>query len=335
VALSKLRWGFIGTGWIADVVSNDLDFTDLQKYAVSSRSLDTAQKFAESHGFKMAYGDYREMLADPNVDVIYVATLNQFHFEHAQAALRANKHVLLEKPFTINTKQAKELISLAQERDLFLLEAMWEPHLPMHKALEQVISDGLIGELQSVTAEFSLFQLEEDGFERMWHTKSGGGTLMDLGIYPLHFVSRLLGPKPLSITASAQLTGEEGDADRVDEQTTAILKFAGRKTGIIHSSMSSVGRNVGTIMGSLGRVEMPSDWWQATSFKVINHVGEIIFEYEEAISGSGRQYQFLEAERCIEAALVESPVLTHDDTLTVMASMDEIRRQIGVKYQWD
>lgn len=328
--MSELRWGFIGTGWIADVVSNDLDFTDLKKYAVSSRSAENAQKFAESHGFETSYGDYREMLKDPKVDVVYVATLNPFHYEHALAALRAGKHVLLEKPFAINVTQAKEIIDLARSKNLFLMEAMWVPHLPKFKALEQKISEGLIGEPNTVFADMSLFQLEEDGFARMWHKETAGGTLLDLGIYPLHFVSRILGPKPTKIAALAQLT-KNGE---VDEDTSAILQF-GKKTGIIHSRMSAVGSNNATILGSKGRIEFDKNWWELSDFRIFDHADNLLFEYQENIHGSGRQYQFQEVERCIAAGLIESTVLPLDDTLVVMESMDEIRRQVGVKYQWD
>lgn len=328
--MSKLRWGFIGTGWIADVVSNDLDFASIQKYAVSSRSLENAQKFADSHGFEKAYGDYRELLADPQVDAIYVATLNPFHFEHAVAALNAGKHVVCEKPFAINTQQAKEIVDLARQKNLFLLEAMWVPHFPKFKVLEQKIAEGLIGEPMTVFADMSLFQLEEDGYARMWHKETAGGTLLDLGIYPLHFVSRILGPKPTSIKASAKLTAN----GEVDEDTAAILQF-GDKIGTLHTSMSATGSNNATILGTKGRIEFDKNWWELNDFRIFDHTDNLLFEYKENIHGSGRQYQFLEAERCIEAGLIESPVLTLDDTLTVMESMDEIRRQIGVKYQWD
>ncbi len=328
--MSKLRWGFIGTGWIADVVSKDLDFTDIQKYAVSSRSLDTAQKFADSHGFEKAYGDYREMLADPTVDVVYVATLNPFHYEHAIACLEAGKHVLLEKPFAINVTQAREIVELARSKNLFLLEAMWVPHFPKFKVLDQKIAEGLIGEPTTVIADMSLFQLEEDGYARMWHKETAGGTLLDLGIYPLHFVSRILGPKPTKITAISKLTAN----GEVDEDTSAILQF-GDKAGILHTSMSATGSNNATILGSKGRIEFDKNWWELSDFRVFNHADNLLFEYKENIDGSGRQYQFMETERCILAGLTESPVLTLDDTLVVMESMDEIRRQVGVKYQWD
>ncbi|BDS50659.1 Gfo/Idh/MocA family protein [Rhodoluna lacicola] len=248
--MSKLRWGFIGTGWIADVVSKDLDFTDMQKYAVSSRSLETAQKFADAHNFEKAYGDYHELLADPVVDAVYVATLNPFHHEHTIAALNAGKHVVCEKPFAINTQQAQEMVDLARSMNLFLLEAMWVPHFPKFKVLDQKIAEGIIGEPMTVFADMSLFQLEEDGYGRMWHKETAGGTLLDLGIYPLHFVSRILGPKPTTIKASAKLTAN----GEVDEDTAAILQF-GNKIGTLHTSMSATGSNNATILGTKGRVE--------------------------------------------------------------------------------
>lgn len=332
---NKLNWGFLGTGWIADVCANDLEFTNVSKYGITARDLEKTKEFAASHGFANVYGTYEEMLADENIDVVYVATLNQFHHEHVIAALNAGKHVLLEKPFTINAAQAREVIALARSKNLFLLEAMWEPHLPKHKEIERVIAEGLIGEPVTVTADLSLFQLEEMGYARMWHRASGGGTLLDLGIYPLHFVSRLLGPKPESITAEAQLTVADSEEDRVDEDVTAILKFAGRKTGIIHSRMSAFGWNTATILGTQGRIEIPRNWWEIPEFTVLDNDNNLLFKYDTPLKGTGRQYQFLEVERCIKEGLTESPVLTLDHTLTIMESMDEIRRQIGVKYQWD
>lgn len=329
--MSELRWGFIGTGWIADVCSNDLDLTSVNKYAVASRSEETAKAFAESHGFEKYYGGYEQMLADPNVDIVYVATLNPFHFEHTKAALEAGKHVLCEKPFTINVGQAREIVELAREKNLFLLEAMWVPHYPKFKILAEKIAEDLIGEPKTVIANMSLFQLEEDGYGRMWHKNTAGGTLLDLGIYPLHFVSRILGMKPSRIVAAGQLTAN----GEVDEDTSAILQFAGGKTGILHSRMSATGSNDAVILGTKGRIELDKNWWEPGEFRVLDHADNVIYRFDEPQEGSGRQYQFLEVERCIEAGLTESAILTLDDTLTVMASMDEIRRQIGVQYEWD
>ncbi|MEY4437065.1 MAG: hypothetical protein RL100_529 [Actinomycetota bacterium] len=335
MTISKLNWGFLGTGWIADFCARDLDFTNISKYGVTARDFNKAEEFAKSHGFKKSYVDFEAMLTDPEIHAVYIATLNQVHFEHALAALGAGKHVLLEKPFTINARQSKELIEFAKEKNLFLMEAMWVNHLPAQQAIENILAQGMIGEIQTASADLSLYQLEQDGYGRMWHVSSGGGTLLDLGIYPLHFVYRLLGKMPISITATAQLTGLAGSADRVDEDVSATLQFESRKTGIIHSRMSATGRNIATILGSKGRIELPREWWQATSFTVLNHVNKVIFEYHQPIDGSGRQFQFLEAERCIEAGFIESPNMSLEDTLSVMESMDEIRRQIGVKYQWD
>ncbi|WP_296631433.1 Gfo/Idh/MocA family oxidoreductase [Rhodoluna sp.] len=329
--MSQLRWGFIGTGWIADVCSKDLDLVAINKYAVASRSEDNARAFAESHGFEKYYGGFEAMLQDPNVDVVYVATLNPFHYEHTKAALEAGKHVLCEKPFTINAGQARQIIELARSKNLFLLEAMWVPHFPKFKILEQKIAEGLIGEPKTLMANMSLFQLEQDGYGRMWHKATAGGTLLDLGIYPLHFVSRMLGMKPSKIVAAAQLT-ENGE---VDEDTSAILQFPGGKTGILHSTMSATGSNDAVILGSKGRIEIDKNWWEPGAFRILDHADNVLFEFKEPQEGSGRQYQFLEVERCIKAGLTESPVLTLDDTITVMESMDEIRRQIGVTFEWD
>lgn len=333
--MKKLNWGFIGTGWVADVCAADLEIAGLNKHAVTARDAAKTAEFAAKHNFKHAYSSLDEMLADPEVDVVYIASLNQVHHEHLLGALNAGKHILVEKPFTVNAKQAKEVIDLAREKGLFLLEAMWVPHLPTFKAIDRAIADGLIGELQTVSIDLSLFQLEKDGYGRMWHRATGGGTLLDLGIYPLHYISRLLGPKPESITAVAQLTVGETDEDRVDEDSNAILHFPGRKTGVLHSTMSAYGWNSAAILGSKGRIEIPCEWWQSRKFKAMDQANSVLIDYDEDFEGSGRQFQFIEVERCINAGLTESPVLPLDHTLQVMQNMDEIRRQIGVKYQWD
>jgi predicted dehydrogenase len=293
--------------------------------AVASRSIDRATAYASKYSIAKAYGSYEELVADPDLDVIYIATTHNAHFENAKLALGAGKHVLLEKPFTLDANQAKALASLAAEKDVFLMEAMWTRFLPNHKTLFEKLEQGVIGKPLYLLADHNQF-LPKDSFPRLYDPLLGGGSLLDLGIYPVSLAHRLFG-NPSRILASASLL-----PGNVDESMGAIFEYSGGRQALLHSSIISAGPVRAFILGDAGRVEMEKSFYEHSTFTVFDRDDNILFKYEGNIEGRGMQYQALEVERCISGGLIESPTMSLDETVQIMEVMDQIRNQTGIEF---
>jgi predicted dehydrogenase len=327
--MSQLRWGFLGTGWICDVVAADFAGTEMKIQAVGARSLSSAKAFAAKFNIPNVHEGYQALVNDPEVDIIYIGTPNQLHMEHAMLALNAGKHVLMEKPFAINAEQTTKVLELAKAKNLFLMEAMWTRFLPMHDAIFKVIEDGLIGGVMNVMADMGHYMPREENHERLYVKELGGGALLDLGIYPISFIVRALGT-PKSITARS-INNEEG----IDVYSAGIMEFEGGKSAIFQSALAIIGPVSLAVNGTRGYIEVEGRFYEQTSFKVFNNDRKLIHSYDQDVFGTGRQYQALEVERCINAGLLESPRITHANTLEMVGILDQIREQIGVKFEWD
>ena len=321
--MSGLRWGFLSAGGIANAVADDFRIAGITIQAVGARDLARANEFADKFAIPNRHQGYEALVNDPEVDAIYVSTPHPWHHEHALLALNAGKHVLLEKPFTINAREAQEIKDLAASKKLFVLEAMWTRFLPSMDAIFEVIGSGVLGEIRLVTADHSQYLPH---VERLWDPALGGGALLDLGIYPVSFALRVLG-LPKRATARATLTGQQ-----VDETTSIIFEYENGAQAALTTCMSAAGPVNATVIGTYGRIEIDSPFYNQTSFKVYNQGGEVIQSYEEKIEGIGRQYQGLHLEKCVAEGLLESPTMSLTETVKIMQVMDEIRAQIGVRY---
>ena len=321
--MSGLRWGFLSAGGIADAVADDFRIAGITIQAVGARDLARANEFADKFTIPNRHQGYEALVNDPEVDVIYVSTPHPWHHEHALLALNAGKHVLLEKPFTINAREAQEIKDLAASKGLFALEAMWTRFLPSMDAIFEVISSGILGELRLVAADHSQYLPH---VERLWNPALGGGALLDLGIYPVSFALRVLG-LPRMTTARATLTGQ-----KVDETTSIIFEYENGAQATLTTCMSAAGPVTATVTGTYGRIEIDGPFYNQTSFKVYNQGGEVIQSYDEKIVGIGRQYQGLHLEKCVAEGLLESPTMSLTETVEIMQVMDALRAQIGVSY---
>ncbi len=321
--MSKLRWGFLSAGGIATSVARDFRIAGITIQAVGARDLAKANEFAEKFDIPNRHQGYDALVNDPEVDVVYVSTPHPWHHQHALLALNAGKHVLLEKPFTINAREAQEIKDLATKKKLFVLEAMWSRFLPSMDAIFEVINSGVLGEIKLVTADHSQYLPH---VPRLWKPELGGGALLDLGIYPVSFAVRVLG-LPEKITAKATLTGE-----KVDETTSIIFEYANGAQATLTTCMSAAGPVTAVVVGTFGRIEIDKSFYDQTSFKVYNQGGEVIQSYAQKIDGIGRQYQGLHLEKCVAEGLLESPVLSITESVEIMKVMDGLRAQIGVKY---
>lgn len=318
-----LRWGILGPGGIARRFAAEVEqYTAATVVAVGSRSAERAAAFATDFRLERSYGSYEELVADPEVDAIYVATPHSEHHEHAMLALGADKPVLVEKAFTQNAAQAREVFDLAASRGLFAMEAMWSRFLPHYRSVVAAVREGVIGQVIAVTALHGQMLVGRN--ERLWRPELAGGALLDLGVYPVSFIHALLGV-PDQVHAFGNLT-DLG----VDAAETVVLRYGEQTIGVAQASLESEMANNATIAGSLGRIDVDRTFYVPSDVGVHLHNGE---EWElPGRHAGGFQYQAAEAARRISNGQLSSPLMTWQDTVEVMEIMDEVRRQLGVVY---
>ncbi|MCU1515156.1 MAG: gfo/Idh/MocA family oxidoreductase [Microbacteriaceae bacterium] len=320
-----LRWGILGTGWIAGEQVTDLLGNGFTVAAVGSRSSQSATDFAERFGIPVAHGSYEDLVADPGVDVIYVATPHPYHAANATLALGAGKHVLLEKPFTINAVEARQVVDLAESKGLVVLEAMWTRFLPHMVRIREIIAAGTIGEVRTLIADHNQ-NLPKDPGHRLNDPALGGGALLDLGIYPISFSFDLLGA-PASVYAIAAKT-----ATGVDRQDAIVFGYGDGQQAVLHTALDTLGPNTAVIIGTGGRIEIESVWYTPTGFTVFDSDGELVERYDSEVSNRGMQFQAWELERLVAAGVTAGDLLPPEQSVRVMETLDEIRRQIGLSY---
>jgi predicted dehydrogenase len=320
-----IRWGILGPGSIAHKFATGLQsLTDAKLVAVGSRTIESANAFADQYGATNRHIGYEALVNDPDVDAIYVSTPHSFHQEHTELCLRAGKAVLCEKPFAINRAQAESMVATARSTGVFLMEAMWTRFLPLLIRVRELVAAGEIGEIRMLWSDFG-FRTNVNPQSRLFDMNLGGGGLLDVGIYPVSLASLLLG-KPNRIATLADL-GETG----VDEQAGIILGYPGAQMAILATAVRTSTPMETTIMGSLGQIRIHSPSWCPTKFTLTNVKGtsELI---ELPFAGNGYNYEAAEVGRCLRAGLKESPQMTLDETLAVMGTLDAIRAEWGLRY---
>ena len=323
---TSLRWGILGTGWIAQLQTADLLADGFTVAAVGSRSQEGADAFAKEFGIPVAHGSYEALVADPNVDVIYVATPHPLHAENAELAINAGKHVLVEKPFTLNQAEAKRIVALAAEKKVVVLEAMWTRWLPTMVRLREVIAAGTIGEIRTVIADHNQ-SLPRDPKHRINAIELGGGALLDLGIYPISFAWDMLGaPETVHAIAAKTATG-------VDRQTAVTLGYARGQQAVLHTALDTHGPNTASVIGTDGWIHIDTVFYNPTSFSVYDATNTLIERYEPVPSETrGMQYQARELERIVASGSLVGDILSLDETVGIMGTLDEVRRQIDLTY---
>lgn len=323
-----IRWGILGAGWIAGSFAEAVtESTAAHVVAVGSRDAAKARAFADAHlGDDAAtvhlHDTYAALVADPEVDVVYVATPHSHHHEHALLAIGAGKHVLVEKAFTRNTAEAEEVFAAARAQGVFVMEAMWTRFLPHMAALRAVIARGDIGEIVSLTADHGQY-FDIPVTHRLLNPELAGGALLDLGVYPVSFAHDLLGV-PRSISAVGQLT-DTG----VDGQVSIIFDYPGQQA-LLHATLWSATPTVAAISGTKGRIEIEGAFYAPTSFTVIPREGERRTFHSPEVQGLA--FEAAEVARRVTAGDHESDRMTWQGSLDVLRAMDEVRRQIGVTF---
>jgi predicted dehydrogenase len=308
-----LRWGIIGTGGIAHSFARDLEHTDSGTVvAVGSRRLETAEAF----GIGRSHGSYEALVSDPEVDVVYVATPHPFHHANARLALEAGKPVLVEKAFTMNAAEARDLVQLARSKGLFLMEAMWTRFLPHMAEVRRILPE--LGDVVTVLADHGQWFKLDPAF-RLFAPELGGGALLDLGVYPVSFASMVLGTPDRVITLSTPaFTG-------VDGQTSILLGYPSGAQSVINCTSSAVSPTKAAIVGTEARIEIGQRWYGQTAFDFIPRGGEPR-RYEAGVP-SGLRFEADEVARCLAEGLLESPLMPLDETVSIMETMDEVLTQ--------
>lgn len=323
----RTKIGIIGCGWIADKMAITLQGTpQAEAYAIASRDISKAKSLAEQYNFQKAYGSYEELLADDNVELVYIATPHSHHYEHARMALLAGKHVLCEKAFTATTWQAEELIALAREKNLFITEAIWTRYMPLSQTINEILASGIIGTPKLLSANLCY---PIGNRERLQKPELAGGALLDLGVYALNFAAMVFGTDIVKTTSCCAMlpTG-------VDGQNSITLQYADGKIAILHSSCMVMSDRMGIISGEKGHL-IVENINNPERVRVVTTDYKEVAVYEAPTKITGYEYQVYASIEAIENGWLESPYMPHKETIRIMQQMDNLRKEWGIKYPAD
>ena len=322
----SVQWGILSTGSIARSFVKGLEAVpDAEPVAVGSRTQHAADAFGDEFGIPRRHPNYAALANDPDVDVIYVATPHSLHKENSILCLKAGKPVLCEKPFTINRSEAEEIVAVAREAGLFLMEAMWTRFLPIMYQVRQWIQDGAIGEVRMVSADFGFGSTPGRTKSRLYDPALGGGALMDVGIYSLSFASMVFRRPPSRVMSMAHI----GELE-VDEQAGMMLGYDAGEMAMLFTSIQCGTTHWAHIMGTGGVIRIHPPYWRGTTATLVRDGKET--EVEHPYDGNGYNCQAEAVGRYLREGKLESDEIPLDETVAIMGTMDMIRDQIGLKF---
>jgi predicted dehydrogenase len=321
-----LRWGILAPGVIADAWTSTVHAnTDQRVVAVASRDADRAAAFASRHGIPRSYGDYEQLVADPEVDIVYIAPPHTEHKRLALLAIAAGKHVLIEKPLATSEADAREIFDAASAAGVFAMEALWTRFLPQTTIVRQLLDDGVLGPLRLATAEFG----EVFGYDptsRAFDPALGGGALLDIGIYSLWWTTFALGsPTSVATFGSLAPTG-------VEEQVTVVTQHEPAALGVAAATMMASTPNLAAVTGEAGRIELDRPWWEPGGFRLTKAGAADSLRFTDPSTlryREGLAYQATAVAAHVGAGLLEAPEHPHARTLELIRIIDEARRQVG------
>lgn len=320
-----LGWGILATGSIAESFTEDLRAAGRRVVAVGSRTAERAEAFAARHGIANAHGSWAALAADPHVEAIYVATPHPAHAGAARVALEHGKHVLVEKPFTLNGAEAEELVALAEAQGVVVLEAMWTRFLPHMLEIHRMIAEGAIGEPQVLVAQHTQ-ALPSDPAHRMNDPELGGGALLDLGVYPISFGVDLFGlPTGVEATATFTPTG-------VDQRVQGVLTHEGGASTVFLAASNLAGANRATVLGTAGSIEIDHTWYTPTTVTVRDLGRNVVRTTRPEVSGRGMQFQAFELERLAREGRTSGERMPAAQSVGIMRVLDAVRERIGLVY---
>ncbi len=323
-----IRWGILSTGHISQKFARALQLAEgAELYAVASRTQEKAEAFAATYGVSRAYGSYEAMAADPAVDVIYIGTPHIFHLENAVMCMRAGKAVLCEKALTINAREAEEMIRVAREENVFLMEAMIPRHVPLIRRMMTWLQEGRIGEVRMIRAARCLRRdFADDARQVKWEL--GGGSLLDLGVYPISFASMVMGGREPEETTGTAYIGRWG----TDEQGAALLRYNNGVIADVAFALRTETVNDAYIFGTEGYIHLEKIFAVPEKITLYDKEQQEVEVMEEKIIADGLYYEALEVMRCLREGLTESPYMPLDESLQIMRTLDRIRQPWGLTY---
>ena len=322
-----IRWGIIGPGAIANAFAREVNNTKNGVLsAVYGRNENKVNEFCKTYNVENYYTNIDEFLNSEKIDAVYIATPHSYHMEYAKKCIKAKKHVLCEKPFSYNYETSKEVLEMAKENNVFIMEALWTLFLPAINKAKTWVEEGRIGKIKLITANFG-FISEEDINSRLYNPNLAGGALLDVGIYPILFSNYIMDNIPSEINATAKFT-----RTNVDETDVINLKYEEGALASLTCSICSDTDNTAVIYGEKGKIVIPTFWMAKEAFLHIeDKVEKYIDEYKEA----GYKYEIEEANNCIINKELESNIASHKVTLELVKIMDEIRGKIGLRYPFE
>lgn len=328
--MKVINWGILGCGNIANKFADSaLVLDNVKVTAVASRTPGKAKSFANKHKIENIYTDYSELLLDDEVDAVYIATTHNFHYENAKQVLEAGKHILCEKPFTVNSKELKSLLKIATEKKLFMMEAMWTRFLPAMVKLRELLDSKVIGEIKQIRACFG-FQFTFDPENRLYNLGLAGGALLDAGIYPLSFANMVMRVKPKEIKAVAEI-GKTG----VDEQSSYLFTYDSGCVAFLNSTINAPVMSRAEVIGTLGRITIPENFLAADELWVdLNgkKTEKTLYPFDDP---TGFKFEIEAASNSIRDGQLENSIMPLTDTLQLIESIDEIKSQLGLIYSND
>ncbi len=323
-----IRWGILGTGNIARQFARGLTSVDgATLVAVGSRATETADAFGDEFAVPHRHSTYEALVADDDVDAIYVSTPHPFHKDNSILCLQNDKAVLCEKPFTVNAGEAAAVIDVARVQNCFLMEAMWTRFVPAVVRLRQLLAEGAIGEVRMIQADFG-FRAGVNPEGRLFNLALGGGALLDVGIYSLSFASMILGAAPAQVVSTADM-GETG----VDEQSAFLLRYAGGQIAVLSCAVRTSTAIQVQIFGTEGSICVGSPFFKSESLTIKRGGEETVEQFP--LDGNGYNYEAIEVGKCLREGRTESEIMPLDETLALMKLLDTIREPWGLKYPSD
>jgi len=323
-----VRWGVIGTGGIARTFVGDCTAAGVVFTAVGSRTQESADAFAAEHGIPHAHGSYEDLVADDEVDAVYVATPHSRHAQDALLAIAAGKHVLVEKAFTITADEARTVVDAARRADVAVMEAMWTRFLPQMTMIRELVAEGRIGRPRLVEATHHQ-ALPDDPTHRLNDPALGGGAILDLGVYPISFAIDVLGA-PTAVAAAGTLS-DQG----VDTQMGIVMTHEGGTQSTVHFALDVRSPNTASIIGEDGRIDIYATWYTPTTWRLRDRDGAVVEEFDGREELSGYAHEVRAFEAMVASGDHEGGAMDPEETVVVMAAMDEARRQVGVRYAAD
>lgn len=319
-----MKIGILGAGSIAGTLAETMNkMPEVDCYGVASRDLEKAKAFAKEHSFTHAFGSYEGMLADKEIELVYIATPHSHHYQHMKMCLDAEKHVLCEKSFTVNVEQAEEIFRIAEKKKLLVTEAIWTRYMPSRKMINDLLAEKVVGDVRKLTANLSYPLCDK---ERIVKPELAGGALLDVGIYPLNFAYMHFGDGVDKIQSAAQLT----DAG-VDGENGMILLYGDGRMAVLNSGIHGKSDSQGVFYGSAGCM-IVENINNPEAIKIYDKDQNLLREVKVPEQISGYEYEITETITCIQEGRLECPSMPHAETIKMMRVMDALRKEWGVHY---